>query len=250
MTRIVAIADLHGHLGFSLPDGDVLCIVGDIVPLYSSAEDQKPEQEMRWFDTKFRMWLRRESNNFDHIVITPGNHDCLFEHPTSFRIAHDASLDMGMTPTWTPRDGRGSITTPVPMIEVADVKFAAYNLSPTINQRPWPFSVARGCDRQVREEAVVTNAYTGSYPDVLLAHSPPAGLLDENSKGDHCGCASVSRIMHELMPKFSVHGHIHEERGNRDRVYAANGREIRLINCSLMDRTYSPKGGKPQVFDV
>lgn len=250
MTRIVAIADLHGHLGFGLPDGDVLCIVGDIVPLYSSAEDQKPAQEMNWFDTKFRRWLRREASNFEAVILTGSNHDCLFEHPETMCEAYAAAVDMGMTPTWTPSVVRGPALVPLARLDASGVKFAAYNLSPTINQRPWPFSAARGCNRQMREEQVVMDAWLDAYPDVLLSHSPPAGLLDQNSHGEHCGCGTVSRIMHDTMPKFSVHGHIHEARGQRTRVYAANGRQIRVMNCSIMDRNYSPKGGKPQVFDV
>lgn len=59
--KIAGMADLHGHLNHtSPPDTDVLAIVGDIVPLMSSAEDWKQWQELQWVERKFVRWLRRQ----------------------------------------------------------------------------------------------------------------------------------------------------------------------------------------------
>lgn len=253
MTNVVAIGDLHGHLGFSLPRADLLIIAGDIVPMYSRAENQNPAQELDWLKRMFTKWLVREVENsgIKSVLVSGGNHDCLFEHDATRFEAYEWLRGLGVHMTWRPLDhGSTYPTEPVPLHELCGVHIVSYNLSPTINQRPWPFSVARGSSRQRFETEKVIEAAGQWGIDVFVTHAPPAGLLDRNKDGDHCGCGAAARIMHEVMPRFVVCGHIHEERGNRDRVYHESGREIRLINCSIMDRTYSHKGGKPRVFDV
>jgi len=254
MTIITAVSDQHGSLNQCLSGGDILCILGDTVPLLSSAEDQKPRQEMDWYDTKYRRWLKREGAKYDHVILTGSNHDCLFEHQETAVAAYEMILEMGIIPTWTPRvsESGGLLgVDPVGRLEVGGLFFAAYNLSPTIHERPWPFSTARGSFRQQAEAQAVLDANAGLSVDVFLSHSPPAGVLDsEERDGDHYGCGQVSQLVFELMPKLSLHGHIHGARGKRIRLVAANGREIRFANCSIMDEWCRPGGGKPQNFEI
>ena len=45
---------------------------------------------------------------------------------------------------------------------------------------------------------------------VLVSHSPPFGIADLSSSGQHCGSKSVRQSIDDLMPKALVCGHIHD----------------------------------------
>ena len=49
---------------------------------------------------------------------------------------------------------------------------------------------------------------------VLISHSPPYGLLDLSSRGQHLGSTSIKQIIEEKSPRLVVCGHIHESSGN------------------------------------
>ena len=72
--RVVAISDLHGYLPKDLPEGDVLCICGDIVPL----EYQRDKYaSVAWFDLEFVPWT--DSLPYKKVIFTAGNHDFFLE---------------------------------------------------------------------------------------------------------------------------------------------------------------------------
>ena len=52
--------------------------------------------------------------------------------------------------------------------------------------------------------------------DILLSHSPPAGVCDTTTRGNHGGCADLAqRLDHRDLRQCRLHvyGHIHEARG-------------------------------------
>lgn len=61
----------------------------------------------------------------------------------------------------------------------------------------------------------------GVRPGVLLAHSPPRGVGDDDDRA-HQGFAAFHRLVRRLQPKFLVHGHIHPYGESRpDRTVAS-----------------------------
>ncbi len=48
---------------------------------------------------------------------------------------------------------------------------------------------------------------------VLISHSPPNGILDVSSRGDHLGSTAVLEALKAKVPKLLVCGHIHESAG-------------------------------------
>ena len=46
--------------------------------------------------------------------------------------------------------------------------------------------------------------------DIIIAHSPPQGLVDVDSKGIHRGSQALRECIHRLGPKLYVCGHIHD----------------------------------------
>ena len=53
---------------------------------------------------------------------------------------------------------------------------------------------------------------------VLVSHSPPHGVLDVSSRGDHLGSATVRRKIDECRPELVVCGHIHDCAGRHETV--------------------------------
>lgn len=71
--KICAISDIHGNL-IDIPECDILCITGDIVPL----DIQNKSNETRhWFTFDFAEWVK--DLKCDKVIIIPGNHDLYLE---------------------------------------------------------------------------------------------------------------------------------------------------------------------------
>lgn len=54
--------------------------------------------------------------------------------------------------------------------------------------------------------------------DVLVTHSPPWGLVDVSSRGDHLGSRAVRQAVERLQPRLVVCGHIHGSAGQQTRL--------------------------------
>jgi len=50
---------------------------------------------------------------------------------------------------------------------------------------------------------------------VLVSHSPPKGMLDVSSSGQHFGSEEVRNVIEVKTPQLVVCGHIHESGGNK-----------------------------------
>lgn len=52
--KICGISDIHGNLYNGIPECDVLCICGDIVPLN---EQRSMDASLKWWQTRFAKWV-------------------------------------------------------------------------------------------------------------------------------------------------------------------------------------------------
>ena len=53
---------------------------------------------------------------------------------------------------------------------------------------------------------------------VLITHSPPKGILDLSSRGQHLGSVAVLQVIERQSPRLVVCGHIHESSGKTDKL--------------------------------
>ena len=143
MTRLVAVADLHGNLPTDLPGGDVLVIAGDVCPL----SDHAVAFQRSWLVEELYPWM--DALPHPEIVWIAGNHDFACQ-----------------SPGWEP-GGRGTYL----LDEGTTAAGLSFHGTPWVpNLRRWAFYG----DDDLR------SAKTALIPqvDVLVSHGPPRGTGD------------------------------------------------------------------------
>jgi Icc-related predicted phosphoesterase len=53
----------------------------------------------------------------------------------------------------------------------------------------------------------------GRYLDILITHSPPFGIHDDDTQA-HQGLKAINWLIHVAKPRYHFHGHTHFQRGN------------------------------------
>lgn len=178
MTRVVAIADLHGNLPQDLPPGEVLVIAGDVCPI----TDHEITFQDRWLSESFYPWL--EHLDHDEVVWIAGNHDFVCE-----------------TPEWKP-GGRGHYLRD----SGADVAGLSFYGTPWVPDLPaWAFHASH--------EELASRTADIPQVDVLVSHGPPRGFGDCLARGGHAGSKALLARLDQVPPRLCVFGHIHEDHG-------------------------------------
>jgi len=77
--------------------------------------------------------------------------------------------------------------------------------------------------------------------DVLITHTAPRGILDQNSSGRHCGCRELAARVKELRPRLHCFGHNHASAGTTQLAGTV------YVNASVVDRRYQIARGPFEV---
>lgn len=195
--RLVIISDTHSNdlTSLNIPDGDVLIHSGDL-----SMTGSVPELNR----------IGRELGELPHPVkiITPGNHDFLFEHsPGLARDLFGPSVEVLIDQSF----------------ELEGIKFYGSPYQPEFFE--WAFNLPR-----IGYELEAVWAAIPDDTNVLITHGPPKGILDLLPNGNQVGCERLAERLPGL-PDLKLHcfGHIHYAYGytyNRNRLF---------VNSSLCD---------------
>lgn len=180
--RIVAVADthlFHDHR-YLVPDGDVFVHAGD---LCRRGDLDELAQAARWL----------AALPHRHKVVVAGNHDWAFARPDhaaqARRLLGDAAYleDSG--------------------VELEGVRFWGSPWQPAFND--WAFNLPRGAALR----AVWARIPAGL--DVLVTHSPPAGIGDRSGweDGERDGCEELRARLAVVAPRLHLFGHIHQDGG-------------------------------------
>jgi Icc-related predicted phosphoesterase len=87
----------------------------------------------------------------------------------------------------------------------------------------------------MEDEIILKNVIYTQIPegiDILVCHSPPFGILDDNGYGEKCGSTAMAHHLKRIKPRYYFCGHIHEGRG----IYKTP--ETTFINAAIMDKNY------------
>lgn len=186
--RLVLTSDTHGfHRGWGLYDravplGDVFVHAGDFSRDYGS-----------WTDVlRFARWMGDLPHR--NKVLCPGNHD------------------MGIADRWDEAvalfaDHGVHVVGAEPVIDIDGISFGGGPWMPRSGwDPPWAFEMS-STDRGRLWEAVPP-------VDVLVTHTPPAGVRDQMSNGTPLGCELLRyHVRNRIRPRLHVFGHVHEQRG-------------------------------------
>ena len=220
--KICAISDMHGQYDFDVPECDILCIAGDIIPLdiqrYNGIQkhyfliDSMTDKEKKswekayeksfqswrlknisWIEDYFIPWCERQKCN--KVFLVGGNHDFFFESegPENIKnLFEDTKIEYLM-----------------------DEEMEYEGLR--IYGSPWCHQFGRWAFMKDDSELLKEFEKIPEGIDVLITHDAPFGrtdLLLENeyhlSKG-HIGNKPMTKCLEKLAnpPKLHFTGHLH-----------------------------------------
>jgi Icc-related predicted phosphoesterase len=207
---IDCISDLHGEFP-KLEGGDLLIMAGD----YSS-NDSVPA----WCD--FFKWLDKQK--YERKILIAGNHD---NYCKQWAKSDDSIYenDLVERPSYSYLCDSGT--------EYKGLKIWG---TPWTN---WFHGINHHCKAFVDKERKIEK-YFKMIPDdidILVTHSPPVLILDQNNRGQACGNYALRCALERVKPMLHVFGHIHEQ-GGKQLLYKHLGPNTICVNASIMDENY------------
>lgn len=214
--RIVFISDTHSFQP-KLPEGDLLVHSGDFTGGSSVT------QVLDFLD-----WMAEVRKNYPMgVVLSPGNHDGLFEKDPSW--CKDECAKRGLT---------------LKIHEAFTIDGLDFFASPyTPRFGRWSFMRDRGGHIAAKWKDIPKET------TVLITHGPAHGILDKaydwpyTGKIIHVGCEELKKAIKEIKPYVHACGHIHGGYG-KYRV----GKTL-FLNNAICDDNYQPIN-PPQVIDI
>lgn len=229
--RIVCISDthsLHPMMGHELPEGDVLIHAGDCT-------NRGEERDVKLFVH----WLMDQK--FDTKIFVAGNHDFAFEehryphhkgdYDWYYHLMNEENLSQSNV---TYLEDSGFI------IESPEfsrpIKFYGSPWQPEFHN--WAFNLPRQGEELEKYWSMIPED-----TDVLITHSPPAGVRDFTPTNLSLGCELLRYRVDTIKPLIHVFGHIHEGYG------AAYINDTLFVNASTCNERYIPSN-KPIIIDL
>lgn len=233
--KIIGISDIHGLLidAKSFPQGDVLCIAGDISPL--KAQRNMP-QMLSWLQKRFVPWI--ESLPVDKVFLVAGNHDFIFEHKDFFCAAIDSIQESGKLVylndsyvTYNEKQFYGS-----PWV-VGPKGWAFYDETQKLKmiELSMPDDVDVAIFHQPLEYG--GNGKVLQVPSWMIGSTLPTDILkNEESLHPSFGSTALDNIVEMKKPKLVLTGHVHS--GNHELISFGDSM---IANVSILDEDYKQK---------
>ena len=236
--RIIAVSDLHGNLPgreplkhLAMPDGDLLCICGDIVPLDIQRDYLLSEI---WFNSEFLDWTN--SLPYKKIIVIPGNHDFYL-----YRL-----FRKGKTPEFISSEKNTRV-------ELLIDSLTEYE-GLTIYGTPWCPDLTEWAFYKDSESLTKT---FNRIPDcdILMIPCPPSsghqGIVLQGGYNHlkDFSCEELAEAVLEKNITWVLSGHVHSGAHYEEVIENSSGKAIRMRNVSLLDEDYNIAYG-PFVLEI
>lgn len=223
---ICVISDLHGYLPpypsewwGDLKSCEILCICGDIFPLYIQTDMIRSKQ---WLLEDFKPWAA--DLPVEKVLFIGGNHDFFCERCKKDMLHWFSKHDKV---TYLHNSG-------IDYISTQDTKVYSIFGSPYCHQfGSWAF---------MRDEEILVEKFS-KIPenlDILITHDAPYGTSDicfegfARNKG-HIGCPELRDAIIEKKPSWCIHGHLHSSSHEIEYL-----NDTKVVNCSILNENYEP----------
>lgn len=243
--KIVAISDLHGYLppADTLPEGDVLCICGDISPLRIQRDTNRC---VAWFAGAFLPWT--DSLPYKRVIFVGGNHDFFLANLHNNGIER-LGIEYGAKEIEDILMPEGLKKTHK-VTYLFDSECNVDNVS--FYGTPWIADLNRWAFYKNNEDLKAAYDKIPQKVDVLITHMPPrvndVGTVLQRSlfnSGMNYGSQALADVISTRDIKYSISGHVHT--GNHRIEETPSG--CRTVNCSTKDENYEPTFS-PITFEV
>lgn len=204
--RVVCLSDIHGRTDVQVPKGDLLIFAGDATFMGKVDEIQT-----------FLVWFLNLPHT--HKVFIAGNHDFFWRTPEKIK-----TLPFGDA-VYLENSG----------VVVDGIHIWGTPVQPHFND--WAFGENLE-DRKKLYDLIPEGL------DILVTHSPPAGILDSDAiYGTSHGCSVLYDAVSRKSPRYHIFGHIHGANGK------VSVQKTTFINCAVLDDHYNLLH-RPKVFDI
>lgn len=218
---IDCISDLHGSYP-SLEGGDLLIVAGDL-----TANDTYND----WIVCD--QWIRSQKYKYKKVVVIAGNHDSYlydgFDNPFFLPFSDYEPDSRDQIPFATYLCDSGT--------EFEGLKIWG---SPWTLYFEGMYPDCCAFTLMTEEELAEKFALIPDDTDILITHSPPAGILDQTERKYRVGSKALRCELLRIKPQLHVFGHIHEAYGqDREEWGNADGATI-YVNASHVNKNYKP----------
>jgi Icc-related predicted phosphoesterase len=210
----------------------ILAIADEPIPGLPDLVDARPDVVLSCGDLPWEDLERIVDLANAPLLFVPGN--------------HDPALVPTRAPVWPPtieiRDlvdppgPRGCVNVDCRIEDAAGLRIAG--LGGSIRYREGPHQYTQGQmarrARRLARRARLRRLRDGRGVDVLIAHSPPKGLGDEDDRA-HEGFAAFHGLVRRLRPRLLLHGHIHPYGIPRPDRYLDETRVVNVVPFKVID---------------
>ena len=242
--KIIAISDIHGYLmkPSDMPEGDVLCICGDIVPLEYQNSTHK---SISWFCLEFIPWV--DNLEYKKVIFIGGNHDFFLQN-----IAYSKNIGDYL------KDAKEVLQTLLPGHNYSEHKKLIYLFDNSYNYNgvtfygtPWINNLQNWAFYKTSEDLIKVYDNIPKKVDVLLTHQPPAiayvgDVLQHgvyNSMTSYGSWELRDAILQRKI-KYNICGHVHSGNHTPTEIDGTI-----FVNVSLKDENYKINYN-PFVFEI
>jgi Icc-related predicted phosphoesterase len=218
--KIVALSDMHGSMPKFVPDGDVLCIAGDICPAWNHKVDYQQE----WIAKTFIPWASGliDNETVKDVIFIPGNHDWHFEELYTLKTENEFRKMLPAHIHYL-RDSE---------VIINGVRFYGTPWTPEFCE--WAFMKYEGELDKIFEKIP-------EGIDVLISHGPVHGYNDiVEGENAHLGSKALLKHVHRVKPSLVFVGHIHS--GSHEVTNLLLDEKLTkrtsIVNVSLLNEDY------------
>lgn len=223
--KVVGVSDLHGYLPKDIPECDIVCIAGDIMPLDVQSDLIK---SISWLLLDFKPWA--ESLPCKKVLFVAGNHDWVFQWigPDKNNTGADVMKKLF---------GQHKKETKLVYLQDSSFEYEGKRFYGS----PWIADLERWAFYKSEDDLRKQWANMPKKCDVLITHMPPryASCGTVLQPGWNYGENYGSQVLAEEVCcrdiKYHIFGHVHS---GQHMPIDANG--TTMANVSIKNEDYKP----------